>query len=518
MGADTINVDGPDAEQTQSAATFHYFCKLPPELRIKIWNAALPNARTIEITGDVLETLSDTARLVNLPKPPAIRGVCHEAWEITEKNWVHSLGLRYEEFGENFPGFWFDPDTDIILDWKWWNREFENGQFFERVRNLAICSQDVCLEENIDHTLDLISSELPNIRRLVILDFDGVRLDGEEGLIPELSYLNIQITKMDSMMSLIEAASSTIAKQCEVIMRMTHALATQGALSVSQTNDLLEIQKTISKTIESQASTLQRLNETQAASKCDFGRIIPATAFPRFNQLPPEIRKIVWEMALPDARVFMPYEDNEGHIALAFTLDHKPPAIRSACKEAWLVTEENGEFAFGWRNTRTQGFWFNPSRDIVFFQYDELSGEAERAIKAAHTQNIAMEWYELFSQRSCVSQMEWARDDLKCQKLIVTIRPQILGSVEDIHHARLFKLLDRDYVPIPEDWDDDDDDDDDENDENDNEDENDDDGGQQWSTWAKLKKRLEKIQSNRLGAQDRRLVFEGMELLFNKRT
>lgn len=235
--------------------------------------------------------------------------------------------------------------------------------------------------------------------------------------------------------------------------------------------------------------------------------ILAATAFPRFNQLPPEIRKIVWEIALPDARVFMPYEDNEGYIALAFTLDHKPPAIRSACKEAWLVTEENGEFAFGWRNTRTQGFWFNPSRDIVFLQYDELSGKAERAIKAAHTQNIAMEWYDLFSQRSCVSQMEWARDDLKCQKLIVTIRPQILGSVEDIHHARLFKLLDRDYVPIPEDWDDDDDDNDD--DENDNEDENDDDGGQQWSTWAKLKKRLEKIQSNRLGAQDRRLVFEG---------
>ncbi|KAJ0291371.1 hypothetical protein Brms1b_003821 [Colletotrichum noveboracense] len=133
MAFDTSNVDASDPKQTQSAATFHYFCKLPPELRINIWNAALPNSRTIEITGDVLETLSDTARLVNLPKPPAIRGVCHEAWEITQKNWVYSLGLLYEEFGENFPGFWFDPDTDIILDWKWWNREFENRQFFERV-------------------------------------------------------------------------------------------------------------------------------------------------------------------------------------------------------------------------------------------------------------------------------------------------------------------------------------------------------------------------------------------------
>ncbi|KAI8303997.1 hypothetical protein K4K59_013077 [Colletotrichum sp. SAR11_240] len=67
MGSDTINVDASDPKQTHSAATFHYFCKLPPELRIKIWNAALPYSRIIEITGDVLETLSDTARLVNLP-------------------------------------------------------------------------------------------------------------------------------------------------------------------------------------------------------------------------------------------------------------------------------------------------------------------------------------------------------------------------------------------------------------------------------------------------------------------
>ncbi|KAK2769403.1 hypothetical protein CKAH01_01010 [Colletotrichum kahawae] len=186
MGPDTSNVDVSDPEQIQSVATFHYFCKLPPELRIKIWNAALPESRTIELTGDVLESLSDTARLVNLPKPPAIRGVCREAWEITQKNWVYSLGLRYEEFGENFPGFWFDPDTDVIWDWLWWNREFENGQFFQRVRNLVTCSQDVCLEENIDRVLDSFWDLLPNIRRLVIVDFNDVRINGEEGLIPEL--------------------------------------------------------------------------------------------------------------------------------------------------------------------------------------------------------------------------------------------------------------------------------------------------------------------------------------------
>ncbi|KAF4841699.1 hypothetical protein CGCSCA4_v009210 [Colletotrichum siamense] len=324
---------------------------------------------------------------------------------------------------------------------------------------------------------------------------------------------------MDSMMSLIEVASSTVAKQCKVITRMTHALATQGALSASQTNDLLEIQKTISKTIEFQASTIQRLAESRAASKCDFGRAMPATTFPRFRQLPPEIRKSVWEMALPDSRVFMPYKDNDLHIALA--LDHKPPAIRSACKEAWVVTEENGEFAFGWESTRTHGFWFNTSRDIVFVQRDELSDGVESAIKAAHTQNIATEWFDFRTKSSCAQSIIWARDKLKCRKLIVTIIPQPLGSVEDIHHAQLFTLLDRDHVPAPVDfpgvWDDDDNDNY-NDDESHDDDEDDDDGCQQWPTWAKLKKRLKKIQSNSLKSQDRRLVFEGMELLFNKRT
>ncbi|CAI0646275.1 unnamed protein product [Colletotrichum noveboracense] len=318
---------------------------------------------------------------------------------------------------------------------------------------------------------------------------------------------------MDSMMSLIEVASSTVAKQCEVITRMTHALATQGALSASQTNDLLEIQKTISKTIESQAITVQRLAESRAASKCDFGRAMPVTTFPRFSRMPPEIRKSVWEMTLPDARVFVPYENDQDQIALRQA--YKPPAVRAACKEAWLVTEEKGRFAFGYKHTRIHRFWFNPSKDIVFVRYDEVSDDVEEAIKSARTQNIALQWYEFFSQRTCVSRMEWARDYLKCRKLIVTIRPQVMRSVEDIYCARLFKLLDRDYVFMSQNWKDDEDNDD---DENDNEDEDDDDGGQQWATWAKLKKRLEKIQSNRLERQDRRLVFEGMELLFNKRT
>ncbi|KAK2769402.1 hypothetical protein CKAH01_01009 [Colletotrichum kahawae] len=316
------------------------------------------------------------------------------------------------------------------------------------------------------------------------------------------------------MINLIEAASNTVAKQCEVITRMTHALATQGALSASQTIDLSEIQKTVSKTIESQASTIQRLAEVRAASKCNFGRTMPATTFPRFSQLPLEVRKLVWEMALPDARVFMPYQNDQDQITLCFTSEHKTPTMRAACKEAWLVTEKNGRFAFGYKHTRAHGFWFNPRRDIVFVQHDSISEGVESAIKAAHTQNIALEWHNFTSERSCISEMDWVRDKLKCRKVVVTTRPQLWDNISSVHDAQLFKLLDRDYVFIDDNhrfqdyvYDDDEDDDD----------ERDDDEGDRRVTWARLKKILEKIQSRRLQSQDRRLVFEGMELLFNKR-
>ncbi|KAF5516463.1 hypothetical protein CGCS363_v000434 [Colletotrichum siamense] len=328
---------------------------------------------------------------------------------------------------------------------------------------------------------------------------------------------------MDSMMSLIEAASSTVAKQCEVITRMAHALATQGALSASQTNDLLEIQKTISKTIESQASTIQCLAESRAASNCDFGRAMPATAFPRFNQFQPEIRKIVWEMALPDTRVFMPHEIDRDHVTLAFTLDHKPPAIRAACKEAWLVTEENGRFAFGYGHTRAHGFWFNPSRDIVFVRRGEISEIVESAIKAAGTQNVAIEWYFFTSELSCISEMERTRERLKCRKVVVITLPQRFDNAEFVHDAQLFKLLDRDYVFVDEnnrfyDFVYDDDHNDDDYGEDDNDDDDNHEGDQQRRiTWARLKKILENIQSRRLQPQERHLVFEGMELLVNKR-
>lgn len=346
---------------------------------------------------------------------------------------------------------------------------------------------------------------------------------------------------MDSIMSLIDATSSTVVKQYEVIARMTHDLATQGALSSSQTNDILEVQKSIIKTIESQASTIQRLAESRAASNCDFGRAMPrkcfrltslskltilaVTTFPRFSRLPPEIRKSVWEMTLPDPRVFVPYENDQDQIALRQA--YKPPAVRAACKEAWLVTEEKGRFAFGYKHTRTHGFWFNPSRDIVFVRHDEMSGDVEEAIKSARTQNIATEWCEFASEDSCFSMMVWARELPDCLKLIVTTLPQLRVPIETIHHAQLFKLLDRDYV-ILDNLDDSYDDVEDEDDDDDNNDGDgyygyddddywqDEDGGLRRVTWARVKKRLEKIQSRRLQSQDRRLVFEGMELLVNK--
>ncbi|KAH6691557.1 hypothetical protein F5X68DRAFT_188634 [Plectosphaerella plurivora] len=89
-----------------------------------------------------------------------------------------------------------------------------------------------------------------------------------------------------------------------------------------------------------------------------------------FNKLPLELRLMIWELALPDRRVFEPrlreMTDPWEHIAVYLQQGYPPPVIRGVCKEAWQVTETHGCFCFGLTGHAHFGFWFNPSKDLVF--------------------------------------------------------------------------------------------------------------------------------------------------------
>jgi 2EXR family protein len=88
---------------------------------------------------------------------------------------------------------------------------------------------------------------------------------------------------------------------------------------------------------------------------------------------------MIWEMALPDRRVFEPLIKRATGVidfdVLHLLHTYPPPVIRGVCKEAWEVTEANGRFCFGLRGSGYFGYWFNPSRDLLFINrggYDGL--------------------------------------------------------------------------------------------------------------------------------------------------
>lgn len=99
--------------------------KLPPDLRVKIWEMALPGSRIFEPyliehpaehrdDGDIRARLSvlnnATLHLTHKHRPPNIRGVCKEAWKITEKHGHFCLGT----YRNQDDGYWFNPRLDIL--------------------------------------------------------------------------------------------------------------------------------------------------------------------------------------------------------------------------------------------------------------------------------------------------------------------------------------------------------------------------------------------------------------------
>lgn len=104
------------------------------------------------------------------------------------------------------------------------------------------------------------------------------------------------------------------------------------------------------------------------------------SGFTNFMQLPPELRRTIWEMALPGRRIFEPFLTG-WWTTLRLLHGHAPPAIRGVCKESWKVTEDHGFFCFGISelNCSMGGCWFNPRIDLVYlpsvFWTESIAGQ-----------------------------------------------------------------------------------------------------------------------------------------------
>ncbi|KAF9879719.1 hypothetical protein CkaCkLH20_02530 [Colletotrichum karsti] len=95
--------------------------------------------------------------------------------------------------------------------------------------------------------------------------------------------------------------------------------------------------------------------------------------FHGFPKLPPEIRRAIWEAALPPPNICQPVGERQAasdwhsERPTKFKNTWKPPTIRAACREAYEVTMSRGRFRFGYyHDSGIRGLWFNDSTDAVY--------------------------------------------------------------------------------------------------------------------------------------------------------
>ncbi|KAJ4205502.1 hypothetical protein NW759_014578 [Fusarium solani] len=92
----------------------------------------------------------------------------------------------------------------------------------------------------------------------------------------------------------------------------------------------------------------------------------PASSFPQFIKLPPEVRNMIWKYSFGGARVF--------RLAPCTTwttmmVDHRPPPSGAACRESRHLFQHCGEFLFGAEGLAIKTLWFRPSEDILYLDH-----------------------------------------------------------------------------------------------------------------------------------------------------
>ncbi|EQB52414.1 hypothetical protein CGLO_07968 [Colletotrichum gloeosporioides Cg-14] len=248
------------------------------------------------------------------------------------------------------------------------------------------------------------------------------------------------------------AAAAGVTYQLKIIehvARIGHDLSLQRMPPKSLSDkELKGIQKELVDSMEVQARLIDRILginappsgsgvlETSTRPKVD-----PGPTFHRFSRLPPELRHMIWELALPGTRFFRPWRDDGG---IHLYDEHETPAILYACRESRQVAEKHGDFEFGSRASRSQGFWFNYKRDIAFI-HDSIAPLVgpDIACSLFNCINLAVESLNFTSPEDCIKTMKWIlRHAPKCQKVIIWFRPWF-DDIEPEHWTpRMFAFRD----------------------------------------------------------------------------
>jgi hypothetical protein len=85
-------------------ASFTLFPHLPTELRLKIWDHALPSPRLIDLNLSITKTRITTAR------PPILLSVCAESREAAQRHYARAFATSTSPAGT-----WVDPARDVVV-------------------------------------------------------------------------------------------------------------------------------------------------------------------------------------------------------------------------------------------------------------------------------------------------------------------------------------------------------------------------------------------------------------------
>jgi hypothetical protein len=149
--------------------------------------------------------------------------------------------------------------------------------------------------------------------------------------------------------------------------------------------------------------------------------IARVASFPKFQELPLEVRRFIWELALPGPRIFEAYYDNQNNLEIVVPHNVKPPLIRGACKEAWKVTEKHGQFILGYYGARIGGKWFNPNKDMVYTGMGVPEHEFDFHGGFGSIPHIGMDW-DQFGGEASKDILKKAIALRKCKRVTVIAR------------------------------------------------------------------------------------------------
>lgn len=141
------------------AGTFPKFGRLPAEIRKIIWHMALPESRAFVLYIGY----PDKICLNQYYKPPSIRGVCKESWDVTEKNG----GFEFANVQTETYGIWFNYSKDVVV---WLEYDlYDQFMILKNIQNIAIEWHHFCDEDDCINTLQWVLETMPQCQSVILM-------------------------------------------------------------------------------------------------------------------------------------------------------------------------------------------------------------------------------------------------------------------------------------------------------------------------------------------------------------